>query len=716
MKVNKYLASTLAALLLVGCGDELPTQGNTGGGNDGNGNGGDVTPPPGPTLDDLNILSYGFTDWSNWSSGTVAKEINDATYGAAVQLTGGTDWGDMASSIAWGYLDQSTFNTAGYTHANFKVKSTSATTVEVAVTSVQDGDDKQLHQLSSGTALGNGWVQMQVPIETSSATTYFALTFTGADSVTIADIHLSQEEGTTTPPQPANDQFVLVGESASDTDMAFSDTTVQEWGTGTDFDGNINYLGQNSWRITSGPKTPEQGNWGAVLVFDDAFKKDLSEFNYLEVSIATEGGFDSYAVSIASDGVTQEITLPVDDTKHDAWQKVRVPMSDFALEFANVQTMAIMGKGGVSGDSTFHVADYQFIKTQTPEKDSDRASDFVIIDPDRTTSVPEASYGEWSTGTTFDGTGNYLGKNAWSIERGPNTPEQGNWGAVLALAHKDGVTNTLADLAKHTNLSLQVAATEGFTKFEVFLSTNVDGKESSKGVPFGLKNKDGWNEINIDLDAYGLNLSHINQIAVHGTFDPNVASGQILYVTDFHAYDSQTHAKRDHNDYGDAFVLISSTGETSDFKPDDSNFINEGNATLNEWSTGTTIDSEASYLGEAAWQLTQGAGWGAVIAFTGDDFGALQSFDFDMTQYKTLSFKLATEGKLKDFKLHVGSARGNAYETLLTPTPTADWQTYTVDMSKFPLDVDQIVQLAVMGSGTPGDGGSFYITDLKFSK
>ncbi|AXY02522.1 hypothetical protein D1115_15790 [Vibrio alfacsensis] len=712
----KYLTPALATLALVGCGDEPLTNNDSGGGTN-------PPPTPPPAGESLYIVHSNetvnatFDDWSNWGSGSQAETVSHGTYREIINITGGEGWGDIASSLAWGYLDQSTFDSSAYTHANFKVKSSSATTVEVSITSTTYGDDKQTYQLSTvGKPLADGWVQMQVPITTNSATTYFGLTFAGANAVSLADVYLSEEAGTTPPPLPDQDSFVLYDATSgfTNTDIAFSDDTIQEWSTGTVFNADDNFENKKAFSIQKGSKTPEEGNWGAVLVLQGGYERDLSEFNYIDVKVATKGGFDRYALSIASDGITKELQLPVDDQINDKWQTIRLPLSNFGLEMSKVNTVAIMGVGGQVGVSTFYVTDFQFVKTQAPEKDVDIAKDFVIIDATRDPSFGEANYGEWSTGSVFESNDSYLGKATWSITRGAKTPEEGNWGTVLALTHPDGDANTLADLSNHTNLSLQVAAVGKFDRYEVFLSANVNGKKAEFKIPFSLEDPEQWSTIDIDLTAFGLNLSHINQIAVVGVFSPDT-TGQVLYLTDFHAYDSQTHPSRDHNDYGDRFLMISSTGEASDLLYDDSNFINVGNASFNDWSTGSGFDLEASYLGNQAWEITKGNGWGAVVAFTGDHYGAIMPFDFDMKLYKNFSFKLASIDTLNEFKIAFNTAKGASYEFVLTPQPNSDWTTYSFDMSAMPIDVQDIMQVAIFGAnGVAGD--KFYVTDMKFEK
>ncbi|MEF1231078.1 hypothetical protein QTO02_27030, partial [Vibrio fortis] len=169
-------------------------------------------------------------------------------------------------------------------------------------------------------------------------TSWFALTFANAGQVELADVYLSEEVVV----QPSTDEFVLITSGNEGSDITFGDDTVQEWSTGTVFNGEANYLGKNAWSITSGPKSAEDGNWGAVLVFNGGIEQDLSRFTYLDVDVATEGGFEKYAVTIEANGVSKELLLPVDDSINDQWQSIRLDLSKFSLETSNVSSIAIM--------------------------------------------------------------------------------------------------------------------------------------------------------------------------------------------------------------------------------------------------------------------------------------------------------------------------------------------------------------------------------------
>ncbi|MGR5469797.1 hypothetical protein ACPV51_21485, partial [Vibrio astriarenae] len=61
------------------------------------------------------------------------------------------------------------------------------------------------------------------------------------------------------------------------------------------------------------------------------------------------------------------------------------------------------------------------------------------------------------------------------------------------------------------------------------------------------------------------------------------------------------------------------------------------------------------------------------------------------------------------------TAKGASYEFVLTPQPNSDWTTYSFDMSAMPIDVQDIMQVAIFGAnGVAGD--KFYVTDMKFEK
>lgn len=93
--------------------------------------------------------------WSEWGTGTVQKAITtDTTYDNSIKLTSTGGWGNC---IAFADFAKGLFS--DYETLNFKIKSSDYTEIFVKLP-----EEEKLYQLSSGTALADGWVQMSIPL------------------------------------------------------------------------------------------------------------------------------------------------------------------------------------------------------------------------------------------------------------------------------------------------------------------------------------------------------------------------------------------------------------------------------------------------------------------------------------------------------------------------------------------------------------------------
>jgi hypothetical protein len=81
------------------------------------------------------------------------------------------------------------------------------------------------------------------------------------------------------------EDFVLISPNRPESDIEFTDETIGEWSTGSQAQSDVAYKGLNAWEITSGEITPEEGNWGTVLAFQNGFSGDFSLFTHLKLNI-----------------------------------------------------------------------------------------------------------------------------------------------------------------------------------------------------------------------------------------------------------------------------------------------------------------------------------------------------------------------------------------------------------------------------------------------
>lgn len=494
-----------------------------------------------------------------------------------------------------------------------------------------------------------------------------------------------------------------------------------EWSTGTTIQSDVMFDGLLGWELTSSSNSPEQGNWGTVLAFQNGINGDFSLFNRIELTLATTGHFaGGYKIAISANGVNKEISLPVNESI-STWQSIVLDMADIPLNLSQVDWIAVYGIGGQSGVSQIHLTDFSLLKSAAIEFDSNTENDFVfissdasvssdlIVDNDNYSDAGNVIFGEWSTGTMISST-QYAGLN------GLRLAANGSWGAVLALQGdiSDGVNidNYDVDFSQHTNLRFKAASHGAFERYAVSIVSKIGDGEVAQEVGFTLANQADWNEIDIDLAMYGVNLSHVSQIAIFGVYQGGSAS-QSVYITDLVMYDTGKVVANSKDSSDDKFVFFSSTGEDTDMVFDGDDSANNGNMTISEWSTGTTFNSEVIYNGLSAFQLIRGsASWGAVLALMGDIYGDVQEYSIDVAQYKTLNFKIAAQGGFSEYTLDFVV---DGAEHKIPLTVNSNWRDVTIDLTDVPLNLSKLTQIAIFGVGG-GQGNSIYITDMNFSQ
>ncbi|MFC2110164.1 immunoglobulin-like domain-containing protein [Bacteroidota bacterium] len=131
----------------------------------------------------------------DWGSGTtiVTDHTGDGTYNPCIQLTSGTNWGDV-SALAFTAFEKGKLSEYG--NLEFKIKTTDYTTIRVKIP-----ENEIAFNIADGTPLANGWVQMSLPLSSWSnevaAADQFAILEFGAGTILITDVMLSGEPGNT---------------------------------------------------------------------------------------------------------------------------------------------------------------------------------------------------------------------------------------------------------------------------------------------------------------------------------------------------------------------------------------------------------------------------------------------------------------------------------------------------------------------------------------
>jgi len=520
----------------------------------------------------------------------------------------------------------------------------------------------------------------------------------------------SSDDSSDTSSSYSADEFTLISSSGVTSDVDYTiDYAVGTWSTSSVIDGDASYEGESAWKITSGSSSAEEGNWGTVLVFQDGIDGDFSLFNSIDLKIATSGGYDSYKLSLSGNGVGKEIILPVDDSSID-WQSISIDLTDFALNLSDIDYIAVMGVGGTSSVSNIYVTDYSLIKDSETTIDSETEDDFVFKSSDSSIDSSlfvddDVTFGEWSTGTTLTDGEIYNDLDSWMLST------SSSWGSVVALTSSSGSYST--DFSEYTNLKLKVASEGDFSSYEVYIGSEVDDVSSGNAVAFSLSDQSEWNQIDIDLDSFGADLSNVSQVAVYGVYTDGTAASQLLYITDLIAYDTGITTVVDKDSSDDKFVFVSSSGEDVDIIEDGDNTVHEGNITVGEWSTGTLIESDVDYDGLNGVQLTHAGGWGAVLAMMGDTYGEVQSYDIDLTEYSTVNFDIAADGAFTEYYAYFGTTVGA--EAKISLSVNSDWNEVSINLDDLPLDLNKVNQIVIYGvGGVPGD--NIYITDFNIAK
>jgi len=448
----------------------------------------------------------------------------------------------------------------------------------------------------------------------------------------------------------------------------------------------------------------------------------LSLFNSIDLKLATSGGYDQYKLSISGNGVGKEVVLPVNDGI-TTWQELSIYLADFGLNLSEIDYIAVMGVGGTSSVSKIYVTDYSLVKDTEITVDTNTESDFVfkysdssvtsnlIVDGDDFSDVGNVIFGEWSTGTGLSESF-YNGMDAWKLSAG------GSWGSVLALQGdiSDGtkIDNYDTDFSQYTNIKLKVASEGNFSSYILYISSVIGDYTAEQKVEFSLNDQAAWNSIDINLERYGIDLSNVNQIVAYGIYADGIPASQELYITDFIAYDTGISSVVEKDSSDDKFVFISSTGEDVDMVVDGDNTVHEGNITVGEWSTSTTINTDAEYNGLNAWKLTQTSGWGAVLAMMGDTYGGVQSYDLDLNEYSTVNFKIAADANFTEYYVDFLTTTGAEAKIPLSVVSNSTWKEVSISLADLPINLDQLNQIVIYGVGNSGN--SLYVTDFNIAK
>ena len=391
--------------------------------------------------DEGNDLTFAYTQ-DTWDSGTVINETSDSTYSTIYELQSGANWGKDMAVIAWGNEDSDTVNITDYTHVKFTVdpaaftaststqslstQSISSTAaVTVSIQSATQETVENTYQLSSGTELSDGWIEMEIEVPDFTDMTWLGLMFEGAGTIEITDVYFVEEkEGT-----PADSDLSSDTDTDADTDadtvtasnpddndafIAYSgeDDTFEigywgdTWNSGTTYTELSDAVYSKAYELTSGT------GWGsdfAVIAWgnDDQDEVetdsiDITGYNLARFKVNTES-FTTVEVSVQSASQDEsKISYNLSDGTDlgNDWVEMEVALPD---GFTDMTWFGLM----FTGSGTVQIADVYFVAEETTdssdESDTDGSTDSDVSQP--VTAAPTPSgYGDDEVFTLFSDT------------------------------------------------------------------------------------------------------------------------------------------------------------------------------------------------------------------------------------------------------------------------------------------------------------------------
>ncbi|PKH00261.1 immunoglobulin-like domain-containing protein [Paraglaciecola sp. MB-3u-78] len=276
--------------------------------------------------------TFGFQYWGDvWDSETqytdnpaeFTVQPADTTYAKILEFTKSSGWGTL---IAWGNDETANLvDISAYTHAKFKVKTDTFTQVEVRVQSPTAVDSTVAYNLSRGTDLGNGWVEMEVLLPGYTQMSWFVLNFIGDSGtvVLLADVYFTtQTEDSVTgplqaapvPPQYADDEVIVLYSDSLTEDSFIGVWNANWWNAPVYSEGDITGNKFAKYVITDG------GIAGGVVGLEFGFENgplDASTTTTLNFDLFIESGITKALIQLVSEDGS--VTYAIDNPQTDTW-------------------------------------------------------------------------------------------------------------------------------------------------------------------------------------------------------------------------------------------------------------------------------------------------------------------------------------------------------------------------------------------------------------
>ncbi|MEZ9525987.1 hypothetical protein AB4243_17630, partial [Enterovibrio norvegicus] len=292
--------------------DSQPDTSDTGGGN--NIIGGE--PQVGYILYTGQEANVAFEELQAWN-GAGISEVSGGTYDPVLELTVTGGWG----ALAWA-SSSSVVDFTPYTHAQFKVK-TDASQVRVSITGQSDGEVADDYALSTGTALADDWVQMEIPVPAFADVTTFAVVLGQDGTMEVADIALvNNSRGNVGP------GYIAYSDQDDSFSMAFWG---DNWGSGATLADLNDAPYSKAFTVTSG------ANWGADAAAvawgnEPENAVDASAFSYLRFKVepGSYSAVDVVFQSASQSEVKNTYNFSSGETLDNGWVQMEVPFPAFS--------------------------------------------------------------------------------------------------------------------------------------------------------------------------------------------------------------------------------------------------------------------------------------------------------------------------------------------------------------------------------------------------
>jgi hypothetical protein len=243
-----------------------------------------------------------------WTSGTVYSEYTgESTYSKILEIPSGSNWGNIGA-IAWGNEAENAIDISNYTHAKFKVKTDTFSTVSVVVISPNAPDYEVGYLINQGNVLDDGWVEIEATLPNFTDMTWFGLKFDGDSKGTalLADIHFVMQEVVVSGPTEAapmpqvSDQnaFVLYSDSLNQ-DKYISVWNSNWWNAPIYSEGDIEGNNYAEYEITA------TGTNGGAVGLEFGIENgvvDASQYTTMNFDMYVEEGITQIQLKLVSDG------------------------------------------------------------------------------------------------------------------------------------------------------------------------------------------------------------------------------------------------------------------------------------------------------------------------------------------------------------------------------------------------------------------------------